>query len=189
MSEYVQTTASSFLPRWAKRGLVVLVGLVVLLAVSAFLMVKPWTPKFRHQRVLGRIEGHLKPIMVTMPVGDAMQRLPKVERGRCEIIRAIWAALYNWPLYYQAGTVPEKVVAIADRLDANGGADLKTFEGCVELLKLFDEASWTFYDYPWVATLSEMEQEGMIPKLPVLGERWKNDPRRKEWESSGGRTR
>ena len=108
---------------------------------------------------------------------------PQKERGRIEIIRAFGTAMANWPFYTPHSCIPEKVKAIADRLDANDGADFKTFEGCCELLVLGDEASWTFYDYPWIERLYEMEKSGEIPKLPTLGAGWKDDPRRKAWDA------
>jgi hypothetical protein len=44
-----------------------------------------------------------------------------------------------------------------------------------------------FYDYGWVEDLHEMETSGVIPKLPPLGNRWKNDPRRQEMDAKDAR--
>ncbi len=159
--------------------MVVTLGIVVVLAAGWFLKdsYQSWQ-KGRRLQLLQRISTHLR-----AAPGPMQKEPPMYDLGRREIIQAINTALWNWPLYDARGTVPGKVEAIANRLDATSGADLQTFAGCVQLLGLCDEASWTFYDYPWVTALYDLEREGSIPKLPVLGERWKNDERRKKWDS------
>ena len=151
--------------RWKKLSYAFGAAVAVGFAAWHFLGSDQAWQDYRHEHQLRRITRHVKPILLAMPHGEAMERLPKAERGRNEIIRAIWTALPNWPLHYRRNTTPEKVRAIADRLDATNGADLQTFEGCVQLLALFEAASPSFREYPWVVTVYEMEAEGTIPRL------------------------
>lgn len=99
---------------------------------------------------------------------DFPERMSKPDRGRYEIMRACSAALGNWPFAYKQNISEEKFVAIMNRVNANDGADLKTFEGCCELLVLLNDASKEFYDYPWVTELYGMAADGEIPPLPKL---------------------
>ena len=173
--------------RRRKIGLAVVVALAVTVAGGLYLLKSRNDRQIEHHKqLLFRIDAHLKAATGSLPPVKAMEPWTRSERWRFEILRSVNTALWNWPLSDRRGTVPEKVAALADRLDATNGPDLKTFEGCVELLRLCDEASWTFYDYPWITRLYEMEAEeavGTSPKLPVLGKRWENDERRKKWDS------
>jgi hypothetical protein len=167
-------------PRNKNRRVIVVALTVVAAAGWLVFRQSDFWQKIQYNRLLSRIDAHLG--MNPWPKEKNLELWPKPERGRYEIMRAIHNSLYNWPFYDRRSTVPGKVAAIADRLDASNGADLQTFEGCVQLLVQCDEASWIFFDYDWVRDLYEMAENGTIPKLPELGKRWKNDERRKEYE-------
>jgi len=175
-------------PARRRRWLVPVVAVALLLILPAagwlyFSVDGPWTGADAHHRhVLRRIHTHYGRAMATFPSDNPTDRMTQKERGRYEIVRAIGTAMGNWPFFYRQNCLPGKVQAIADRLDATDGAELKTFEGCCDLLVMCDEASWMFYDYPWTEKLREMDADGTIPKLPVLGKRWENDTRYKAYK-------
>jgi hypothetical protein len=164
MSKTTSTTGS------LKKSLVRIAALVVLLIGGAYLyLTNPWSVESQHQRVRHRVDTYFRTAQNSMSYNDReLARLTPAERGRYEIIRAIFTSLGNWPFAYRRDVVPEKFAAIADRLDADGGADLKTFEGCCALLVLCNEASSSFHDYPWITRLYEMEEDKTIPPLPKL---------------------
>lgn len=153
------------------------VVLVALVGLSYLLVTQPWSAESRHRRLNQGIQQHFvqaeEPFRHYDVKHESFQvdtaRMSKPDRGRYEIIRAVHTALGNWPFAYSKNVVPEKFAAIGARLDANGGADLKTFEGCCELLVLLNGASPEFHDYPWITQLYEMEKGGEIPPLPKLG--------------------
>lgn len=162
---------SSTTPRTASKGKS-RVGVWVLVAVLVVAGLGWWritsSPDYQHRQVRLRLDHHFSTALMGIPSGsDSVNAMTKVERGRYEVIRAIHAALGN-ALYYRGNSVREKLVAIADRLDTNGGADLRTFEGCAQYLVLFDEAAPAFREYAWVTNLYQAESEGMVPPLPKL---------------------
>ncbi len=194
MSEKPSSAAAPPKKRWSGPKIIavafasVIGGLILLVAAAiAYTSVDgPWaSADLHHQHVVVRIKNHALQALQTFP--GSREPADISERGRYEILRAINTAMGNWPFYYRQNCIPEKVKAIADRLDATQGADMKTFEGCCRLLVMCDEASWMFYDYPWIGNLHEMEESGAIPHLPPLGEIWKDDPRRKAAEAEAAK--
>ena len=164
---------------------VIFAAVIVAVAGLAFYQKTDLWKEYHHRQLLRGIEAHLSRASnaFTRPDHQVVVPTAKDERGRYEILRAVGTAIGNWPFQYRENVVPEKFEALATHLDATNGADLQTFAGCARLLELCDESSWSFYDYPWVTTLREMESAGEIPKLPALGKRWANDPRIKQRES------
>ena len=151
---------------WYKRGLACLAAIALGWIAWNFFGLKHCWLDMQHDQQLRRIDRHLKPLLSTWPAGSSSSTGTKAEYGRRQIIAAIYTARCNWPLQYRSNAVPEKVRAIAERLDATQGADLQTFEGCSRLLILFAGASRCFHNYPKVEELYQLEAEGLIPPLP-----------------------
>ncbi|MES1166531.1 MAG: hypothetical protein ABUL68_00875 [Pseudomonadota bacterium] len=158
--------------RQSRRWIVSTIVLVLGAVGWKYIGLEGWRD-FQHSSDLRRITAHTTRVIDRGRTSSAVERMTKPERGCYEIARTIQTALGNSPFVYRQRTVPGKIHAIAERLDATNGADFKTFEGCVELLKLFDGASPSFHEYSWVDTLYELSADGTIPPLPELGKQWK----------------
>ena len=183
MSDTKSPSAVGLKKRWDRRAIVTLMTVV---ALGGWLIYKVRSnPDSHHKRTLHRIDQHLERAYGAFfrPGGFLKEPLAQADRGRYMIIGAVRTAMANRPFYHKEDVIPEKLEAIADRLDATNGADLQTFEGCTRLLVRCDEASWTFYDYPPITLLHDEEATRDIPKLPELGKRWENDPRTKKSET------
>jgi hypothetical protein len=159
--------------RWGLMAGGLVVSLMLLGAAGWFLRAAEiW--KSPEKILRDRFQAHLAVHMASgMQPGD---NHPLPERGRRQIIRAIWGALHNQAFHEKHGVVPQKLQAIVERLDATQGEDLKSFEGCVKLLQMCDEASPYFHEYQLVALLPQAVEEAWIPPIPKLGERWTTAP-------------
>ena len=177
MSESETGAPSASGPRWGRRILIA-IGLSVLLAggyvaVRVGWNLSPFSERGRHTRVLDRLMAQLSP-----PLGEALDKERKRDHSvpsgsitgdstepRTAVLSAMQKAIYN-VFYYPKDCSYEKLVAIADRLEASHGAELQTITGCLEIFALFEEVSPKFRTYQPVEVVYIRQEEGSIPRLP-----------------------
>jgi hypothetical protein len=116
-------------------------------------------PDVMHRRTLKRMERWIRPELGTPAAGEA--------RGIHEVKRALSAAAVNWPLWYRQNAPTEKLVVVADYLDRTKGAAFQSYAGALHVLALLEDVSPSLHDYPWIESLREMQNEGIIPPPPA----------------------
>jgi hypothetical protein len=140
-----------------------LIGLLLLLAAGLL----GGCAETRHRRILERIDAHLERAMgnsIGAPAnGKPFAHLDDAN-ARLEVLRAIRTALFN-EFWYVNRVSPEKMRAVAERLDANGGKDLETVQGCLRIMDLLEGACPTARQYVWFADIHDAQAEGNFPKL------------------------
>jgi hypothetical protein len=141
--------------------------LALVLVAGGISWVKVWRPlqlTHQHGAVRARIEQHLQKAMREIPSGP-LRNVP--ERAQvCEYaLSTIHYAVAN-KLWYRKDVYPEKFAALADRLEAGQGPDLRTLEGCEQLRQLLGETSPTFPRDDLSAELRGMVNELKAPPPP-----------------------
>lgn len=150
----------------------------VLLAGMGFVVVKSGLPvlgldrlsaRGRHMRVLARLEERISPVLSAFYAKHGGQEYHWKDPELCAqgaTLRAMQMSLYN--VFYHGDRTPEtaaRLRAIADRLEANDGADLQTPDGCRRLFVLFEEASPDFKTYSPTFAVYQLRDEGKIRTL------------------------
>ncbi|MCX6953240.1 MAG: hypothetical protein NTV51_13895 [Verrucomicrobia bacterium] len=127
------------------------------------------SPRGRHMLVLARLNERITPTYVAFRArhgfGPDAWKDPEVcVQGAT--LRAMQMSLYN-TFYHGDRTPPTsaRLRAIADRLDADDGEDLKTPDGCRRLFALFEEASPAFKSYGPTLAVYELRDDGSIRTL------------------------
>ena len=139
-------------------------GVIALLVAAAFLFY--WfDPQQMHVRQLKRISNPMQRDINALHAGvSPATHLHGDDRARAELLMAMNTATWN-ELYYHNRCSPEKIRAMADRLDKTKGAELQTVEGCLRLMAEMEVACPTVKDYAWFVSVREMQDEGVIPRL------------------------
>ncbi len=119
--------------------------LIIALVVGGVLWVQVLQPELlahQHRTVRARIEQHLQKAMRQVQSGPLRN-----DPARVQACEALLSSIHNQvanKLWYRKDVYPEKFAALADRLEAGQGPDLRTFEGCGQLILLLDAVAPAF---------------------------------------------
>lgn len=159
----VPTTPLLLRRPWIKYalGLALVVGGVFWVKVG-----RPLQLTLQHSMVRTRMEQHLKKVIGQVESGPLRN-----EPDRAAVCEQFLVSIHNRVanrLMYRQNVYPEKFAALADRLEAGQGPDLRTIEGCVQLLRLLDEVSPSLHGDDILAEWGSVLDE---PKAPPAQER------------------
>lgn len=168
-----QTTSARRVPGWGRR-IGVILGLVLLGLVGFawwnFPSLNPYSAAGRHQRVLDRLNVHLLAASDAFVARYGRNELewPTEVFAQGATLRVMQMSLYN--TFWHADRQPEvaaRLREVADQLDAGGGAELRTLDGCLRLFARFEAISPDFKAYGPTQWVYEWHREGKIPRLRV----------------------
>ena len=131
--------------------------LVFALVVGGILWVQVMRPELlahQHRTVRARIEQHLQKAMQQVQSGPLLSSIHN------QVANKLW---------YRKDVYPEKFAALADRLEAGQGPDLRTFEGCGQLILLLDATSPAFPREYLMAELHDAANAGQAAPPPPPG--------------------
>jgi len=144
---------------------------LALMLIAALLGGCSFLEERRHQADLDRIAKHLKDkdpgVDVTQFASDMSDYKtgiwPKPDEARAILIRHLGKGLYNE--FWQSKRCDRtKLRAVLARLDANGGADLNTVEGCLRIFELLLQVTPTARDYSPFAQILAAQSMDTFPK-------------------------
>jgi hypothetical protein len=128
---------------------------LALLLMAALLGGCSFLEERRHRAELDRIAKHLNDKIPGVDVGQQFASdmfaskegiWPKPDEARAILIRALGMSLHN-EFWSSSRCDRAKLRAVLARLDADGGADLNTVEGCLRIFTLMLEVTPTARDY------------------------------------------
>ncbi len=155
------------------RGMVLMFAAVLVAGCSL-------VEKHRHTKILDRIAKHLNDRNPNPTVSSGSYDVhvaafggnswPKPEEARAILIRHLGVSLHN-EFWHWDRCDRTKLRAVLDQLEANGGADLNTVEGCLQIFELMLQVTSTARAYGPFAQILSAQTLGTFPKPGGLVEK------------------